>query len=313
MGPELLVAGGTFVAVALLAGLAAYSMVVGRVSPERRRLERMAAGLGRGTTGVLIETPPDTLVRGERTSLESRLEKLVPKSPKDMSRLQRQLAMAGYDGYLPAAIYALAEMALPVVFALTTLAVIGWPQGLVFALILGAVGFILPGLYLSRLIRDYKKMIRNGLADALDLLIVCVEAGLGLDQALMKTAEELSVSYPQLAAELATINTEIRAGKPRLEAFRNFAERTKVDDVESLVSMMVQTDRFGTSIAQGLRTHADVLRTKRRQRAEEKAAKLGVKLVFPLVLCLFPALYVVTLGPAVIQFVRVFYGGLVAQ
>ena len=102
------------------------------------------------------------------------------------------------------------------------------------------------------------------------------------------------------------ITTEIRAGKPRLEAFRNFADRTKVDDVQSLVAMLVQTDRFGTSIAQALRTHADVLRTKRRQRAEERAAKLGVKLVFPLVFCLFPALYVVTLGPAVIKIMRFF-------
>lgn len=312
MAPELFVAGGTFVAVALLAALAAYSMLVGRVSPERRRLERMAAGMSRGATGVVIDTTPDTLLRGERTSLEARLEKLVPKSPKDMTRLQRQLAMAGYQGYLPAAIYSMAEIALPIGLGLGTLAVVGLPQGLIFALIVGAVGYILPGLYLSRLIGEYKKNIRNGLADALDLLIVCVEAGLGLDQALMKTSEELAVSYPQLASELASINTEVRAGKPRLEAFKNFAERTKVDDVESLVSMMVQTDRFGTSIAQALRTHADVLRTKRRQRAEEKAAKLGVKLVFPLVLCLFPALYVVTLGPAVIQFVRVFSGGLVA-
>ena len=104
------------------------------------------------------------------------------------------------------------------------------------------------------------------------------------------------------------ITTEVRAGKPRIEAFKNFAERTKVDDVQSLVSVMVQTDRFGTSMAQALRTHADVLRTKRRQRAEEKAAKLGVKLVFPLVLCLFPALYVVTLGPAVIKIMRFFQG-----
>jgi tight adherence protein C len=107
------------------------------------------------------------------------------------------------------------------------------------------------------------------------------------------------------------ITNEIRAGKPRLQAFRNFADRTKVEDVRSLVGMLVQTDRFGTSVAQALRTHADVARTKRRQRAEERAGKVGVKLVFPLVLCLFPAFYVVTLGPAIIQFVRIFFGQLV--
>jgi tight adherence protein C len=142
-------------------------------------------------------------------------------------------------------------------------------------------------------------------------MIVCVEAGCGLDQAILKTSEELDVSHPELAAELKLITTEVRAGKPRIEAFKNFASRTRVDDVRSLVAMLVQTDRFGTSIAQALRTHAEVSRTKRRQRAEEKAAKVGVKLVFPLVFFLFPAFYVVTLGPAVIQFVRVFFGQVV--
>ena len=124
---------------------------------------------------------------------------------------------------------------------------------------------------------------------------------LGLDQAIVKASDELGIAHPALADELRLITTEIRAGKPRLEAFKNFAERTKVDDVRSLVAMLVQTDRFGTSIAQALRTHADDVATKRRQRAEERAAKLGVKLVFPLVFCLFPAFYVVMLGPAVIS------------
>ena len=122
---------------------------------------------------------------------------------------------------------------------------------------------------------------------------------------MVKASEELQIAYPALAEELRYVNTEIRAGKPRLEAFKNFAERTKVDDVRSLVAMLVQTDRFGTSIAQALRTFAETSRTKRRQGAEERAAKLGVKLVFPLVFCLFPAFYVVVLGPAVIKIFRV--------
>ena len=117
----------------------------------------------------------------------------------------------------------------------------------------------------------------------------------------MKATEELAIAYPALAEEMRMITTETRAGKPRLEAFKNFASRTGVDDVRALVAMLVQTDRFGTSIAQALRTHAETSRTKRRQRAEERAAKIGVKLVFPLVFCLFPALYVVVLGPAVIK------------
>jgi tight adherence protein C len=173
----------------------------------------------------------------------------------------------------------------------------------VFAL----VGWMIPGLILSRLITLQKRRIEDGLPDALDLMIVCVEAGSGLDQALLKTSEELMISHPALATELQLITTEIRAGKPRLEAFKNFAARTKVDDVRELVAMLVQTDRFGTSVAQALRTHAATSRTKRRQRAEERAAKIGVKLVFPLVFFLFPAFYVVTLGPAAIQFVRVLF------
>ena len=132
-------------------------------------------------------------------------------------------------------------------------------------------------------------------------MIVCVEAGSALEQAIVKTTDELALAHPDLTTELRMVHTELKAGKPRLEAFRNFATRTGVDDVRSLVAMLVQTDRFGTSVAQALRTHAQVSRTKRRQAAEEKAAKLGVKLVFPLVFLLFPALYIVVLGPAIIR------------
>jgi tight adherence protein C len=189
----------------------------------------------------------------------------------------------------------------------------GFTRGLIFAAIAAMASYLLPSLRLARQIEKRKKQIRNGLPDALDLFIVCIEAGSSLDQAVVKASEELAIAYPALAEELRLLTTEVRAGKPRLEAFKNFAERTKVDDVRALVSMMIQTDRFGTSIAQALRTHADTARTKRRQRAEEKAAKLGVKLVFPLVLCLFPAFYVVTLGPAVIQFLRVFIQGVAAR
>jgi tight adherence protein C len=129
----------------------------------------------------------------------------------------------------------------------------------------------------------------------------------------MKVGEELAITYPALSEEFKLLITETRAGKPRLEAFRNLASRTGVDDVKSLVAMLVQTDRFGTSVSQALRTHAEVSRTKRRQRAEEAAAKIGVKLVFPLVFLLFPAFFVVTLGPAVIQFVRILFGQVIGQ
>jgi tight adherence protein C len=179
--------------------------------------------------------------------------------------------------------------------------------------LLAMIGYLLPGLVVDRLVSRRQQLIQNGLPDALDLMIVCLESGSSMDQAIIKVSEELSLAYPALAEELRLVVTETRAGKPRLEAFRNLAARTGVEDVRSLVAMLVQTDRFGTSVAQALRTHAETSRVKRRQRAEERAAKIGVKLVFPLVFCLFPAFFVVTLGPAVVKFVRVMFGEILGQ
>jgi tight adherence protein C len=288
-----------------VAGAAAYVTLdlLARRAPGRQRLH----GAGGADTGSVLET---RLPLAD-VALDPRLERasrLLAKSPKEMSRLRKRFARAGYHSPAAPVIYAISELVLPPVLLLAALYLLGSTRGLFFGVMLALVGYMLPGVWLSRQITLRKKLIANGLPDALDLLIVCVEAGMGLDQAIAKAADELKVSHPGLSEELAIINTEIRAGKPRMEAFKNFAERTKVDDVRQLVSMLIQTDRFGTSIAQALRTQAEVSRTKRRQRAEERAAKLGVKLVFPLVFCLFPAMYVVTLGPAVIKFVRFFAG-----
>jgi tight adherence protein C len=158
---------------------------------------------------------------------------------------------------------------------------------------------------LARLAKRRQHRIRMGLPDALDLLVVSVEAGLGLDQALQRVGEELAFAHKDLCDELRLINLELRAGTARSEALHNLASRTGLEDVSSLVTMLVQTDKFGTSVAQSLRVHSETLRTKRRQRAEEAAAKTGAKMVFPLVLCIFPAIWVVTLGPAVIKFVQI--------
>ena len=158
---------------------------------------------------------------------------------------------------------------------------------------------------LARLAKKRQHKMRMGLADALDLLVVSVEAGLGLDQALQRVSEELMFVHPELCEELRLINLELRAGTARAEALHNLARRTQLDDIISLVTMLVQTDKFGTSVAQSLRVHSETLRTKRRQRAEEAAAKTGAKMVFPLVICIFPAIWVVTLGPAVIKFVQI--------
>jgi tight adherence protein C len=301
MTPQLLLAFAVLiVSVAVAAGYLTLE-VLARTAPARQRLRGTA-----DTASVLETTLP--LTQSDVDPRLARATRFLPKSPKEMSRLRRRMARAGYHSPMAPMIYMIAELALPLMSLLVCMYMLGQARGLLFGAVLALVGYMVPSVWLSQQVANRKKLIGNGLPDALDLLIVCVEAGLGLDQAIAKTAEELAVSYPPLSEELLIITTEIRAGKPRMEAFKNFAERTKNDDVRQLVSMLVQTDRFGTSIAQALRTQAEVSRTKRRQRAEERAAKLGVKLVFPLVFCLFPAMYVVTLGPAVIKFVRFFAG-----
>jgi tight adherence protein C len=290
-----------FLSVAMIAGWAT-SALLSAQSPERRRLRHVAPGgpdLG-VTTGSLVDS---------MDGIDPRLRRfpgVVPKSPKDMTRLRRRLAMAGYTSPTAVVVYGAATLLTPILFGLTVFSLMGSGIALLFTGFAVVIGYMMPGVVLARKIENRKLEIQNGLPDALDLLIVCVEAGCGLDQAIVKVTDELQLTHPALSNELRIVTTEVRAGKSRLEAFKNFAARTKVDDVRSLVALLIQTDKFGTSIAQALRTHAETSRTKRRQRAEERAAKVGVKLVFPLVLFLFPALYVVILGPAVIQFIRVF-------
>jgi tight adherence protein C len=289
-----------FASVALGVG-ALVSFALTWTTPAQREIRRLSQ---RGNEGVLAQMnlmeAPGPWVR--------RFQQIVPKSPKDMTRLRRRLSAAGYRSLATATIYAVCEAILPFVVGGLTLAVFGFSRWY-FVLLGAGFGFVLPSLWLSRQTALRQKQVRNGLPDALDLMIVCIEAGSSIDQAIIKSSDELDIAYPALAEEMRLLTTEMRAGKPRLEAFKNLAARTRVDEVRALVSMLVQTDRFGTSVAQALRTHAEVSRTKRRQNAEERAGKIGVKLVFPLVFCLFPALYVVILGPAVIEYFRLFKPG----
>jgi len=285
-----------FAAVALGAG-ALFSYTLALTTPEQREIRR----LSQQRSNILSHVS----VTEEAAPWVKRFQQVVPKSPKEMSKLRRRLAAAGYRDTAAAILYGASEMMLPFLTGGIVLAFVGVSRWYL-ALMAAALGFVLPSIWLGRQTSLRQKQIRHGLPDALDLMIVCIEAGSGIDQSIVKTSDELDLAYPALAEELRLVTTEIRAGKPRLEAFKNFASRTKVDEVRSLVSMLIQTDRFGTSIAQALRTHAEVARTKRRQDAEERAAKIGVKLVFPLVFCLFPALYVAILGPAVIEFQRYF-------
>lgn len=182
------------------------------------------------------------------------------------------------------------------------------PALFLIAALLGLFGWMFPYLYVDGRMKKRQLEIRKALPDTLDLLVVCVEAGLGLNQALVRVAEEVDRLSPEMSDELTVVNLEIRAGTPRDEALRRLGERTGVDDVRSLTSMLMQTDRFGTSIADALRVHAEGLRSKRMQRAEEAAAKTTVKMLFPLIFFIFPAIFVVLVGPSMFIF-RDFFGG----
>ena len=177
---------------------------------------------------------------------------------------------------------------------------------LLTAIFLSFIGLILPDLWLKMKTSAWRSKLIKGFPDALDLLVVCVEAGTGLDAAINRVGEELALAHPELSDEFKFLNLELRAGKTRATALRNLAERTDADDVRSLVTMLLQTDRFGTSVAQALRVFSESFRITRYQKAEEVAAKIGTKLIFPLVLFIFPSFFVVAVGPAIIQIYRVF-------
>jgi tight adherence protein C len=230
------------------------------------------------------------------------LSKALPLSPSEVSRTRKWLIQAGFREPHHLTMYVGSRVALAAVGLALVVAISGFNVMLMVSV--AAFGFFLPRFMLKRMIRDRQQRIRLGLPDALDLTVICVEAGLALDQALMRVGEDLHHAHPELSDELHMVNLEMRAGKPRAEALRNLVDRTGVDDIRALVATLVQTDRFGTSVAQALRVHSDSLRTERRQRAEEQAAKTTIKMVIPLVLFILPSIIFVTLGPAVIQLFR---------
>jgi len=167
---------------------------------------------------------------------------------------------------------------------------------------------MLPNFVISHLCSKRLRKLRHGFPDALDLMVVCVESGLGLTAAFQRVATELAVSYPELAQELDLVNVEIRAGVSRVDALKGLADRTGLDDIKGLVSLLIQSMKFGTSIAETLRVYSDEFRDRRMQLAEEKAAKMGTKMVFPLIVCMFPAFFLVAIGPAVLRLMTVFSG-----
>lgn len=234
-------------------------------------------------------------------------------NPRGASPLRQQLIHAAYREPSAVAIFWGAKVALTaglgILGFLAFQTIAGDTAKAMLAGAWGAgLGWVGPTLHVRSRARARQKEIQRALADALDLLVVCVEAGLALNQALVRVAEEIRHVSAVTSDEMTLVNLEIRAGVPRDEALRNLGDRTGVADLQSLVAMLVQTDRFGTSVAQALRVHSDTMRVKRRQRAEEAAAKTTIKLVFPLAFCIFPALFVVILGPALVSIYRTLSG-----
>jgi tight adherence protein C len=283
-----------------IVGAAAFALMPARAVAIDRRLEELSS--------TRVRDEGDELSRGRLDGLlglVKRVGEKAPRSPKELGTLRNRLVQAGYrrDEALTV-FFGIRILFAVMLFALAATPIIMKPNILLGLLGL-ALGYVLPGMVLARLARRRSHRIQLSLADALDLMVVSVEAGLGLDQAIQRVGAELAFAYPDLADELRLVNLELRAGKARAEALRNVADRTGVEDLGSLVTMLIQTDKFGTSVAQSLRVYSETLRTKRRQRAEEAAAKTGVKMVFPLVFCIFPAIWVVTIGPAAIKFITV--------
>ncbi len=278
-------------------------LLLGATDPVRRRLHQ-GGPVGEDKDGRLLVTIA-TLV-GPVSAY------VLPKQDGERSKMLSKLAHAGFRG----------PNALELFYALKTILAVGLPvlvfvasqwmpqltadRVLMFAMIAGVIGLSGPNSVLNRLLERRLRRLRNAFPDALDLLVVCVESGLGLSAAIERVAEELGVSHPELALELALVNAEIRAGVEREKALKNLAERTGLPDIRGLVSLLVQTMRFGTSIADALRIYSEEFRDRRMQQAEEQAAKISTKLIFPLVLCIFPSFFLVAVGPAVIRLINVF-------
>jgi tight adherence protein C len=297
----------------VLATVALLIMAASQMAPDRSSivLERLAE-TGRSDHDLTAPARRRRQARAERfRALLQIVGERVEHVRTDSSEVRQFLVQAGYVDPSAVPLYWAARVVLAgglAFAAITLLPLVGARSGQVFlaAIWLGVLGWIGPTFYIRSQVRRRQKEVQLALPDMLDLLVVCVEAGLGINQALIRVADEIDHVSPVMAEELQLANLEIRAGTPRQEALQRFAERTGIPDIRSLVSMMIQTERFGTSIATALRVQADTLRTKRRQRAEEAAAKTTIKLVFPLVLCVFPAMFAVVLGPSAIAIFRTF-------
>lgn len=290
---------GTF----LIFGLGLGFLTLGVTDPIRRRLtgSRPESQAEKGRTLVWINT-----LLGPVASY------VLPQNEIERNQITQTLVHAGFRSPTAVQSYYAIKVVLTVALPGIFLLVARWLPNLTTqmelfgALTACGIGLLVPNMVLTRLLEKRKKRLRNAFPDALDMLVVCVEAGLGISQALQRVADELGVSHPELAQELALVNAEIRAGVDRVAALKNLAYRTGLEDIQGLVSLLVQTLRFGTSIAESLRVYSFEFRDKRTQKAEEQAAKIGTKMIFPLVIFLFPGFFIVAVGPAVMALISVF-------
>jgi len=295
----------TFVATAGVVVALFYALTPGEVSIATR-LARIA-GIG---IPVTEEAKFADRQKERFRDTMANVGKLLPDAPAEKaSRVQLLMMRAGYRS--PEAL--LAMRGVKIIFPILTLTAMYFSRAYQFNIILVpivavALGYLLPDMWLTWRVSSRQHKLRKALPDALDLLVICVEAGLGLDQALMKVSQDMKISHKELSEELQLVNMQMRIGKTRIDALRELAQRTGLADIKTLVAMLIQTERFGTSVAQSLRVYSDDMRLKRRQRAEEMSAKTSVKMVPPLVFFIFPALMVVILGPAVITMMRTLGG-----
>ena len=288
-----------------------YWLVFRPQSAATERLKRMGETGGAGLSPSPTTLTDDSQVGTLAGRMAGPLQRLAPPSAAEARKLQRQLMHAGYRSENGPVVYRglqLLSLVIFPAFVAMVCAILGRPlnSAVSWIVVAFAVGAYLPRVVLKRMIASRQLRLRWGLADALDLLVVSIEAGLGLNAALIRVGEELKSVHPDISEEFELTNLEIRVGRERDEALRNLAERAGIDDLRSLVAMLIQADRFGTSIARAVRVYADSLRTKRRQRAEQAAQKAAVKLLFPLSCFLFPTLFIIILGPAALNLIDTF-------
>jgi len=265
----------------------------------RRRLARAVAEPA--AVNFLLDAPVARPVEKVARFVEP-FQRILPRSSEEVSVVRQRLSRAGYREKTCVNIFYGAKVLVPLLLCLLAAVTGLYAFGGFFVYIMAlGLGFLLPDFWLGNRIKVRQTNLRLGLPDALDLIVICVEAGLGVDRAILRTAEELQLSQPEIADELGLVSVEQRAGRHRADAWKNFGDRTGVESIRALASILIQADKFGTSVGTALRIHSETLRMRRRQDAEEQAAKTTVKLIFPLVLFILPALFVVTLGPSMIS------------